>query len=219
VTRHDSIDAADLVVRAALTEYQCLRAEILHTFQQMQAVTTLGLAIAGAVASLVFSQHLGDIEVAVLLVGTALILMDGVAVVAMSLHISTITRWLQHVSTTHIHKAIAAGAGPLVEVPDDLLGWDDYLAADRSGRRITGGFLRRIAWLALIPLPSAALVFEARAALDVAANVQIVTPVVAGLIAVDALGSVGAAIYALLVLRQVKALRSSDIPPKIVRAS
>lgn len=112
-----------LVVQSALIEYGYLKQETLQVFQHMLATATLGLAIAGATASLALTDQLGPIEQApILLLASALILMNGMAVISMSLHVTTIARWLQHIADAHVRAMLTSAAGKGETIPPDLLG-------------------------------------------------------------------------------------------------
>jgi hypothetical protein len=203
---------AGLIVQTALHEYSALREEVLQTFQRMVVAATLGLATAGAAASLALSRDLGWMESVVLLVASLVILLSTVGAISMSLHVATITRWLQHIASTQIRPVIAEAAKGLYTVPPDLLGWDDY----QRNAKIHGLWervLRRCVWLALTPLPITAFVFQLKALADLwppqvhwPPQVQVPWCLMGVAVIVD----IGVVIYSVLLLLQISAVRRAQ---------
>jgi hypothetical protein len=197
-----------LVVQTALLEYRALRDEVLQVFQRMAATAALGLAIAGAVASLALSRDLGAMEPPVLLVASFLIMLNSIAVISMSLHVATITRWLQHIARDQVRPVISEAAAHKCSVPADLLGWEAYYSSHRIHSK-SAFWLRRFVWLVLIPLPFAAGIFQAQALGDLLQKSQGQYPTSWFLLGVDVLLDIGAGVFSVALLRQIAAVRDA----------
>jgi hypothetical protein len=210
---NEAVQVAALVVQTAMQEYSALREEVLQTFQRMVAAATLALAIAGAGASLVLSQNLDGVEWAVLLLASMGILVSTVAAISMSLHVTTITRWLQHIARDQIRPAIADAARGRITVPADLLGWDDY-QRNPEIHGLWARLMRRLVWLAVVPLPLTAAAFETRALQDLLkiggpnGDPLWCVPWLAIFLALAA--DVGVVLYSVVLLLQIAAVRRAE---------
>jgi hypothetical protein len=208
VQEPSAVSAASLVVQTALLEYRALRDEVLQVFQRMAATAALGLAIAGAAASIALSRDLGAMEPPVLLVASFLIMLNSVAVISMSLHVATITRWLQHIARDQVRPVISEAAARKCSVPADLLGWEAYYSSRRIHEK-SAFRLRRFVWLVLIPLPCAAGILQAQALADLLQKSQGQYPTSWILLGMGVLLDVAAGVYSVALLRQIAAVRKS----------